>query len=361
MSKRVLPKGLIMNQNQSSTGAPTIGGVGARTISNRRAILINAVHPTAEMPYIPMISNVIGINNGVLIYFHKLQRGMTYEYQIIGDQTINKVNVTEDNKYILITGLTNTVSYNIRLRSVNIDQRKSDWLNINNIIPQLTQTSITSVVGVATFQPPKGAPVSYLIVGGGGGGGGSYDTGTGGGGGAGMVLTGSFTSYGIVYTANVGDGGDGGAGENDGASGISSSISGVGIALGGLGGYRSRAAPGGTGIGGNAASPPTLASGGGNGGGSQLTSIGSGGGGGSAGAGGNATATGGAGGAGTTVTIGSVSGTYGVGGAGRNNVSNGNGAAGADNTGNGGQGAGSTSADTDNGGKGGSGIVIIAY
>lgn len=350
-----------MNQNQSNTGAPTIGGVGARTISNRRAILINAVHPTAEMPYIPMVNRIIGINTGALIYFHKLQRGMTYEYQIIGDQTINKVNAVEDGKYILVSGLTNSVANNIRLRSVNIDQRKSDWLNINNIIPQLTQTSITSVVGVTTFQPPKGAPVNYLIVGGGGGGGGSYDTGTGGGGGGGMVLSGTFTSYGIVYTANVGDGGAGGVGENSGAPGIPSSISGVGIALGGLGGFKSRSFPGGIGIGGNAASPPTLAAGGGNGGGSQATSIGSGGGGGSSGPGGNATATGGAGGAGTAVTIGSVSGTYGVGGAGRNNVSNGNGTDGSVNTGNGGQGAGSGSSDSDNGGKGGSGIVIVAY
>ena len=47
MSRRVLPKGLIMGQPQSDTGAPTIGGIGARTISNRRAIKINAVHPVA--------------------------------------------------------------------------------------------------------------------------------------------------------------------------------------------------------------------------------------------------------------------------------------------------------------------------
>ena len=349
-----------MNQNQSNKGAPTISGIGARTISNRRAILINAVHPIAEKPYIPVVDNIIGINNGAIIYFHKLQHGMTYEYQIVGDQTINPINAVENEKYILISGLTNTVSYNIRLRSVNIDQRKSDWLNIINIIPQLTQIVITNV-GVATFQPPKGAPVSYLIVGGGGGGGGSYDTGTGGGGGGGMVLSGTFTSYGIVYTANVGDGGAGGVGENDGSPGISSSIAGIGVALGGLGGFRSRSAPGGTGIGGNAASPPTLAAGGGNGGGSQATSIGSGGGGGSSGSGGNATATGGAGGAGTTVTISSVTGTYGVGGDGRNNVSDGNGNDGIVNTGNGGQGAASTSSDSDNGGVGGSGIVIVAY
>ena len=365
MSKRVLPKGLIMNQKQSNTGAPTIGGVGARTISNRRAILINAVHPISEIPYIPMIQNVKVVNQGVIIYLVKLQRNMTYEYQIEGTSNIVSTQANPIGKYITITGLTNSTNYTIKLRAVNIDNNKSDWVNITNIVPNPTTTSIINV-GNNLVNIPAGSVVTYLIVGGGGGGGGSFDTGTGGGGGGGMVLTGTFTASKMTYTINVGAGGaggaggGGGAGETNGEDGGSSSISGIGVALGGGGGLSSRL--GVPGQGGTKANLPATASTGGAGGGNSSNNTGSGGGGGSSGDGGSSVPpNAGAGGAGTAVTIGTISLTYGVGGAGRPNTSNGPGNNGANGTGNGGQGAASGSSDNDTGGQGGSGIVIISY
>jgi hypothetical protein len=359
MSKRVIPKGLIMNQGQSRKGSPTIGGVGARTISNRRAILINAVHPVPEIPYIPMIKNVTTINQGIILYLVKIQRGMTYEYQIEGTSTIIKTEAHPIHKYIVVTGLTNSTNQTIKLRAVNFDNVKSDWANIINVVPSSTTNRIDNV-GLTTLNIPIGAPVSYLIVGGGGGGGGSHDTGTGGGGGGGTVLTGTFTADNLVYSINVGGGGNGGIGENNGSVGFSSSISGVAVALGGGGGLRSRD---GNPVGqGGTKATSTQRSTGGSGGGNFNNNTGSGGGGGSNGDGGSGvTGTGGAGGAGTNYTISNITGTYGVGGSGRDNISNGNGLDGASNTGNGGQGAGSTSSDTDNGGQGGSGLVIVFY
>jgi hypothetical protein len=359
MSRRVLPKGLIMGQPQSDTGAPTIGGIGARTISNRRAIKINAVHPVAEIPYIPMVKNLQTINQGVIIYLSKLQRNMTYQYLIEGTNNILNATVNVSSKSIQVTGLTNSTNNTVKLRAVNSYNEKSDWLDIININPSGTIFNLTT--GNGTFQPPTGVTVTYLIVGGGGGAGGSYDTGAGGGGGGGMVLYGQFIATGMVYTANVGVGGAGGIGENNGSSGGSSSISGIGVALGGGGGFKSREGP--FGQGGTKAIAPATASTGGKGSGSDAELLGSGGGGGSSGDG--ETATGnirGAGGAGTAVTIGNISGVYGVGGGGRNgndNTSNGN--QGAANTGNGGQGASSNSSDQDNGGNGGSGVVIAIY
>jgi len=199
------------------------------------------------------------------------------------------------------------------------------------------------------------------VVGGGGGGGQAADNSGAGGGGAGMVLTGNIAvTPGQSYTVTVGAGGAGGnsgsnVGVQNGSTGSSSVFSTI-TALGGGGGYASRANQN---IVGNAQISNTTAAtggGGGPGGGGGL------GGGGAGGAGSpRSGTTGGAGGAGTSSTIIGTSVTYGAGASGGNSGSQNGGANGTTNRGNGAGGGGATSGTYRAGGTGGSGIVVVRY
>ena len=269
---------------------------------------------------------------------------------------------------IVITGLTNGTTYQIKLQAVNLAGASpaSDAVSATPIGP--TVLTFTTV-GTTSWTAPTGiTSIDYLIVGGGGGSGGGYDTGGGGGGGGGMVLSGTVSvTPSSTYNIIVGDGGAGGISnrtslpETNGSSGEDSSFD-TTIALGGSGGYASRFGPPNS-AGGVAAVNPTTASEGGHGGGSAGDANGAGGGGGgSSGAGAAGVANvGGNGGSGTSDSISGSSVTYGRGGNGARGNFNNAAVAGASNTGNGAKGGGATSFADENGAKGGSGIVIISY
>ena len=231
---------------------------------------------------------------------------------------------------------------------------------------ELTPTieSFTSI-GTTSWTAPAGvSSVEYLVVGGGGGGGNGYDSGGGGGAGGGMVLTGTLNvTPGNSYTITVGSGGTGGAdtrSNNSGTDGGSSIFDSI-TATGGQGGYGSRTAPDGAGVGGSAQNSNITSGRAGNGG------TGGNAGGGGGGAGGNGTnrissSSAGVGGPGISSSIGGSAVTYGAGGnGGTSNVNNNNGAAGAANTGKGGGAGSATGSNSGGGGNGGSGVVVIKY
>lgn len=293
-------------------------------------------------------------------YYYSTDNGASF-YTLSPPNTVSPV---------VITGLTNGTTYQIKLQAVNLAgaSAASDAVSSTPIGP--TILSFTTI-GTTSWTAPEGiTSIEYLVVGGGGGSGGGYDTGAGGGGGGGMVLSGTLSvTPGNSYDIIVGDGGAGGISirtslpETDGSPGADSSFD-TTIALGGSGGYASRFPIGGNdSSGGSAAVNPSTASTGGHGGGSAGDGNGSGGGGGgSSGNGANGIASaGGAGGSGTSDSISGSSVTYGAGGnGGRGNVNNA-GTAGTSNTGNGAKGGGATAGADENGAKGGSGIVVISY
>lgn len=230
------------------------------------------------------------------------------------------------------------------------------------VAPKTEQIREFTLVGTVNWVAPVDVTsVEYLVVGGGGGGGGAYDTGAGGGGGAGTVRTGTLSvSPSTTYTITIGTGGTGGIGEANGSNGTQSVFASI-VSPGGSGGYRSREAPDGIGVGGAQA---TLISGGGggNGGGHSGTSIGAGGGGGAGGPGTTSTARVVApGGIGISTSITGSFITYGRGGSSGLENHLANGVSASANTGSGGQGASSASSSNRNGGNGGSGIVVIKY
>lgn len=57
MSSRVLPIGMIIHQKQSDTGAPVLGGVGARTINIRRQIKKRTVRSFPTNAGVPTYKN----------------------------------------------------------------------------------------------------------------------------------------------------------------------------------------------------------------------------------------------------------------------------------------------------------------
>lgn len=253
----------------------------------------------------------------------------------------------------------------------------------------LSSSDITSLynggAGVGYNSGAATTSVSYLVVAGGGQGGGQ-----GGGGGAGGMLTGSSTiSSGVSYSVTVGAGGSTGSGQAVGANGANSIFGGITSTGGGGGGSDPTAGQNGGSGGGGAdtglapISPGTGIVGQGKDGGTGNNSAGHfpvlGGGGGASAVGGNATSSvSGAGGAGSASSISGASVTYaggggggidsraggsaGGGGAGGGGAggAGGAGSAGTANTGGGGGGSGYNGSVVPTAGAGGSGIVIIA-
>lgn len=365
--RRVLPLSSIKNQPQDTRTRYVPGsGVGANSISNRRAKLYRAV--VQEPPSPPVLTSILTLNQSLLVYFTQESQGSTnitnYEYSIDNGNTFTPINPSVISSPVLITGLTNGTLYPVQLKAVNL-YNKSDISNKLTATPNPNILTFTSV-GSTTWTSPYNINVEFLVVGGGGGGGGSYDTGSSGGGGGGMVRTGTISVQNQTYDVIVGDGGAAGLGisgettrtDTNGSIGNNSQFASI-ISLGGGGGFRSRA--GDVGAGGTKAIPPSQASIGGGGGYSNTNSRGGGGGGGASADGSDSTSIGGAGGAGVSSSISGSSITYGIGGNGGNNSADFNGANGTANRGNGGGGSSANSTDVSNGGAGGSGIVIIKY
>ncbi len=240
----------------------------------------------------------------------------------------------------------------------------------NTLTPTPSSTALPTIqsftsVGTTSWTAPAGVTsVDYLLVGGGGGGGNGYDSGGGGGAGGGMVLTGTLSvTPGNSYTVTVGNGGIGGAdtrANNPGTDGDNSVFDTI-TATGGQGGYGSRTAPGGAGVGGDAQDTNITSGRAGNGGGGGSAG---GGGGGAGGAGTNrlSSSSAGVGGSGISSSITGSLVIYGGGGdGGTANVNNNNGATGTANTGKGGGAGSATTANSGGGGDGGSGIVVLKY
>ena len=291
-------------------------------------------------------------------------------------------------------------------RDTSTPESGSLWYNTNTgkleVYNGVSGTGWDAVT--TTGLPPY--DIEYLVIAGGGGGAAGRDgDGCTGGGGAGGYLSSSLAdvSTGVVLTATIGAGGDGGpaTGIADGSDGTNTTLEGSGIATvtaigGGAGDSQdgNNANSGGSGGGGAGGGNPVSAAGGDgtvgqgnnggdayNPGGSGATKYAGGGGGGAGAAGGNGLSNGtsGAGGdglasniSGTSVTraggggagdnrYGGSSSAGGAGGGGAGGSSNTNGTAGTANTGGGG-GAGSGNSGGNSsyaGGNGGSGVVIL--
>ena len=291
-------------------------------------------------------------------------------------------------------------------RDTSTPESGSLWYNTNTgkleVYNGISGTGWDAVT--TTGLPPYN--IEYLVIAGGGGGAAGRDgDGCTGGGGAGGYLSSSLAdvSTGVVLTATIGAGGDGGpaTGIADGSDGTNTTLEGSGIATvtaigGGAGDSQdgNNANSGGSGGGGAGGGNPVSAAGGDgtvgqgnnggdayNPGGSGATKYAGGGGGGAGAAGGNGLSNGtsGAGGdglasniSGTSVTraggggagdnrYGGSSSAGGAGGGGAGGSSNTNGTAGTANTGGGG-GAGSGNSGGNSsyaGGNGGSGVVIL--
>jgi hypothetical protein len=274
--------------------------------------------------------------------------------------------VTGTSSPIIVTGITNGVTYTVNVVATNATGSSSPVTTSVDSSYTFTTQSFTTVGPTTWTTPDYVTEVEYLVVGGGGGSGGGFDNGGGAGGAGGMVLSGSLSvNPGTQYTIIVGAGGTAGTSQRDpvsetpGGQGGSSEFNEI-IALGGGGGFGSRQPPGlVNGAGGAAAINPSTAALGGNGGGAG---GGGGGGGGSSGAGESKSgATAGAGGAGTTNSLSGSPIVYGIGGAGATGSSTNNAIAGTTNRGNGARGGGGATRTQIDGAAGGSGIVILRF
>jgi hypothetical protein len=336
-------------------------------------------------PRAPILGNITGANQKLIVNFRPPtsygESAITnYKYSTDNGRTFNFSGTTTSP--IIITGLTNLVTYDVVLLAVN---SVGDGILSNMVrgTPRATVETF-SIPGITTWKVPTDiTSIEYVVVSGGGGGGGGYDTGGGGGGGGGMVLSGTFNVIPETdYTVVIGSGGTASTNsyplipETAGGPGGFSAFSKpypirVPIdptqtiyALGGEGGKASRTQTGFSGKGGEAQTSSTAPVGGSGGGSVSITppvrSGSGGGGGGSGGAGGNGTSSdGGAGGAGISTSITGTPFTYGVGGKGAKGNTRTLGSNGT--ISNGGGGGGWISSGANNGGRGGGGIVIIKY
>ena len=325
--------------------------------------------PDPTAPSSPTLISITPTDENLILYFIIVSNGGSpitdIEYSI--DNGITWISSGETSSPFAITGLTNGVSYQVGIRAKNIYGTSSP----SNFISGTPNPNIETYLSVGTTTwtaLPGVTSVEYLVVGGGGGSGGGFDTGGGGGGGGGMVLSGTLSvTPGITYNVTVGDGGSGGISqrspvfETNGSSGDNSTFANI-TALGGGGGYASRSNSGTSSSGGISVSFPTASTGGSGGGSAGDGNGAGGGGGGNTGNGSDGiTNTGGSGGSGLANSITGSSVTYGSGGRGANGNVNNNSVAGAVNTGNGARGGGTGSSSQINGAKGGSGIVILKF
>jgi hypothetical protein len=296
----------------------------------------------------------VGDASGQTFYINGQQVGSSVAKSVAGEYHFAWGNIQSANDqpwgYVA-----NLELYNIKLTPEQLQQ------NYYGLRSRFSVQTFTATGNTTWTAPADVTSVEYLVVGGAGGGGQAADNAGAGGGGAGMVLTGNIAvAPGTTYTVTVGDGGAGGnSGSNVGAQNGStggSSVFATITALGGGGGFASRANQGVVGAAQITNTTAATGGGGGPGGGGGL------GGGGAGGAGSPRSVTiGGAGGAGTSSTITGSSVTYGAGASGGNSGSQNGGTAGTSNTGNGGGGGGALSANYRAGGKGGSGIVVLKY
>lgn len=383
-----------------NTYKPGSSGVGATSISNRRAknrlstvvgdqsgnqFMVfntlsrynkytkntNAILTTVE-PSAPTLDSIVSTNKKLTLNFTLGSNGGSAITDI--EYSINNGSTWTSSGRILspivISNLTNGTSYSVVIKSKN----RIGYSSSSNTVSGIPNVVSFTNVGTTSWTAPAGVTsVDYLIVGGGGGSGGAVRTSSSGGGGGGMILSGTISiTPGQTYSITVGDGGEGGIGFNgpdrntNGSNGGNSSFTGI-TALGGGGGIQSinsdpynsggskyttsNASTGGRGS--YFYNYQGYLNSGGGGGGSVNGSNGE--------TNGTTNGIGGAGGAGTSSSITGSSVTYGSGGGGGDSNYLNPAVAGTPNTGNGARGAGAGLNERANGAKGGSGIVILKY
>ena len=317
------------------------------------------------------ISAEAGINQATISFTPPINNGGSVILSYTVTSNPGGVTATDSASPIVVTGLTDGVTYTFTVVATNAIGSSSPSSASNPVTPGVLLRRMVYRSGTRTWKAPTDVSlINYLLVAGGGGGGGSYDTGAGGGGGGGLVLTGTASvTPGQSYTCVIGAGGVGGVGVGNGGGdglatgGGNSSFDTITATGGGLG-YGSLDDR--SGAGGSQGNAGTLTSPtGGKGGritGTINNAFGAGGGGGMGSAGTTAVAaTNAAGGSGIVSDITGSNVTYGAGGSGGRVNINANGGSAAANTGNGGNGSSSISADGSTGGNGGSGLVVLTY
>lgn len=331
-----------------------------------------------HVPSIPILISLTPTDEHLILNFNLGSNGgsVITDIEYSTDNGVNWYSSGTTSSPFAIIGLTNGVSYPVSIRSINAIGTGEPSNTISGVPNPVINTY--SSVGPTSWTAPAGVTsVEYLVVGGGGGSGGGYDNAGGGGGGGGMALTGLLSvTPGTAYAITVGDGGEGGISDRD--KPIYDPVTGITTTVV----YQINGYPGQNSVfgsiealGGGGGYASRYNSGTSSAGGSKVlvstASIGgSGGAGGNGGGGGGGNTTngkdasgttGGDGGEGITYSISGTSVTYGAGGRGANSGIVNAAVPGANNTGNGAKAGGALSGTEQDGAKGGSGIVIIRY
>jgi hypothetical protein len=121
---RVFPFASIANQPHSLYNKYVPGsGVGATTISNRRALLRHARQQLTTIPSAPTITAIASGNNTLTVSFTAGNNGgseiTNYAYSTNDGNTWQDCNPPDTTSPIVITSLTNGTTYNVRIKAKN--------------------------------------------------------------------------------------------------------------------------------------------------------------------------------------------------------------------------------------------------
>jgi len=176
-------------QNKYVSGS----GVGATSVSTRRAKLIRATHNSSSssnisftipsLPEIPLAPALVSVSSKTLtsitFTFTQATNGTpaisNYKYSTDNGVTYTLFSPAKTTSPVTISGLTSNTTYNIILKSVNSngDSEPSNTLT-ETTYAQVNYDRFTTV-GLSTWTAPTGvSEVEYLVVGGGGGSGSTY-------------------------------------------------------------------------------------------------------------------------------------------------------------------------------------------
>jgi len=160
-------------------------GVGASSISARRAKSVRASHPPVVrivMPTLPLAPVITAIasktTTSVIINFTQTANAATitnYKYSVDGGLTYTALSPARIVSPLTISGLASGTSYDLSIKAVSAvgDSASSNQIAETTYAEAIFDTFTT--VGADTWTAPAGVTeVEYLIVGGGGGGGSTY-------------------------------------------------------------------------------------------------------------------------------------------------------------------------------------------